>query len=43
MGGYLVAWNSYEEQVEVESYFTGASRGCMDGWNAPACCGPVMS
>ena len=27
-GGYLVAWNSYEEQLEVENYFTGgAARG----------------
>jgi hypothetical protein len=24
-GGYLVAWNSYEEQREVENYFTGGS------------------
>ena len=25
LGGYLVAWNSYEEQLEVENYFTGKS------------------
>ena len=30
LNGHLVAWNSYEEQLEVESYFSGRGASCHD-------------
>jgi hypothetical protein len=29
LNGYVVAWNSYEEQLEVESYFSGRGASCL--------------